>query len=189
MVYYIRFLKTPKVTCSNKHEATVKAVITVTTDLGDDFYPCDLDITVVAFDLWCEKLYQIIYGWRTGMRALPIGFTLKRKMLVGPVRLELTSGASAMNLLSTTMPEIVNARSEEFELSHASEAGKYIERCFRLSKNSSLHIKEDTGNSIARHIWWGTSCRRCRSLTLLGMPELRWQHISMTCWSFLLAIQ
>ena len=42
MVHYVRFLKPPRSCSLEKSQTLVKALITVTTDLGDDFLPCDL---------------------------------------------------------------------------------------------------------------------------------------------------
>ncbi|KAG9874646.1 hypothetical protein KCV05_g22610, partial [Aureobasidium melanogenum] len=68
-MHYVRFLKTPKVHVENG-SVTLTAVITLTTDLGETFYPHDLQLAATLRqpdqdgDIYLRRTLQ----WRQDMR-------------------------------------------------------------------------------------------------------------------------
>ena len=81
MVHYIRFLKPPKLHKESGSRATVKTLITVTTDLGDDFFPSNLDLTAVLVqsdDRVCESSGCCKVIWKGGARVLWVEVAAER---------------------------------------------------------------------------------------------------------------
>jgi hypothetical protein len=174
---YLRFLKPPKLEGSK-----IKAVLTITTDLGESFYLEDAQIAVhVRRHGANEDLQREILSWRAGMRALPVEIHAKG----------LTSNKISFYLLAVaehgegwkkpSTPAISDVSYDEDELRAliptvniasypivgvwsdliasnptAMKNPRRVERRLRHSSLDSppLRIWEDTGESIARHIWY-----------------------------------
>ncbi|MCJ1377430.1 hypothetical protein MMC17_000525 [Xylographa soralifera] len=175
MVFYIRFLKVPKISPSNAaSEYSVKTTITITSDLGEEFLAQDVELFA---DLDCNGITHTPTHrpkWRAGMRALPIEFRVNKKDIVGPLRLCISGHrpTAADQLSATRMPELVSAWSGFFGASSSPEAPRNIERRFDLNVIgcAELFIWEETGESIARHIW-DASLGLVAHLRVLLQPE------------------
>ncbi|MCJ1396366.1 hypothetical protein MMC18_009256 [Xylographa bjoerkii] len=158
MVFYIRFLKVPKIFPSNAAFTFIVATtVTLTSDLGDEFLAQDVELFA---HLACNGVIHTPPHrpkWQAGMRALRFEFCVSNKDAAGPLRLCISSHSPSGpdQLSATRMPELVSARSGSFGVSTAREAPRKVER--RLDINVSgcaeLSIWEETGESIARHIW------------------------------------
>ena len=160
MVYYIRFLKSPKVFASGPSRYLVKALMTITTDLGDAFCPYDVDIetTLIPLDEADppSAFPCLRSSWKGTMRCLWI------EVVTGPldqhVRLSVTSqdgpnlSTSFCSILSS-LPSIVALCSDRFSLSNGETAGNIVQRSFRTGSNVAVSIYEESGESIACHIW------------------------------------
>ncbi|OKL64114.1 hypothetical protein UA08_00142 [Talaromyces atroroseus] len=165
MVYYIRFLKTPRTQAVKPGLVSVSALISVTTDLGDAFLAEDVVLQAQLIDAGTMEsansvLQEFSYKWEAGRRELAIS--------IGPVRLASkvsrvilaigTKSTSTVNLDTdlcdpTRVPLVISGWSAPFGVSQNTPAEKLIERRFMLQNKIQLRIWEETGNNIARHIW------------------------------------
>ena len=153
MVWYVRFLKTPKI----DQKGHVRTLITITTDLGDLFYPADLIlhamITRSEKDANCMSEWQTVQ-WKSGMRTLWIDIVnidaRSRKKLRLVVNLERNSEGNIIS--GGRVPEILGAWSGTFDREQ-NQASSIIERRYRTDLGLERVITEETGESIARHIW------------------------------------
>ena len=154
MVYYIRFLKTPKL---DIQKCIVRALVTITTDLGDDFYPADVDLYAAVIndaskesDTEWERVL-----WKRSTRNMWIEIRKTQLEDKGSMRLLVStqSTLAADTLLLRSLPEILSVRCEVFE-KEKPQAGDRVERRYRTSLGNQRAIYEDTGESIARHVWY-----------------------------------
>ncbi len=157
MVHYVRFLKPPKVETTSTGNATVKSLITITNDLGDEFYQGDLELDAGLFPPGREMMVPLVHKrfmWTSGMRTLWI---IVERILLDirwPVRLHITpSNTPAETSLLKNFPDVLSAWSNSFGIGLNVEAGKRVERRLELTSDNILSIFEECGESIARHIW------------------------------------
>ena len=157
MIHHIRFLKLPRVEVKGPSSVIIKALITVTTDLGDSFFPSRIALSA---GLWFDGhllAENSRFAWEHGMRSLWIEFILtKTKQLRWPLQMHVSHapGGQALNLLSVEpLPQIIDVSSPPFPSQGDGEASKRVLRMFQLAPRQILRIHEDTGDSIARHIW------------------------------------
>ena len=153
MVWYIRFLKTPKF----HQKSNVRALITVTTDLGDAFYPRDLTLHAMIVTTESEKDWMSEWqtvNWKIGMRSLWIhidhldtGTPVDLRLVVNSEQSKEGSSVSLENI-----PEILGVWSDTFDWIEK-VATNMIERRYRTHHGKSMAIFEETDESIARHIW------------------------------------
>ncbi|KAI4253191.1 MAG: hypothetical protein LQ352_003842 [Teloschistes flavicans] len=157
MVHYIRFLKPPRLIANAKlpTRTSLTALITITTDLGDAFYPGDVDVHVAL----AEQDNVTSLGtvcWKSGMRCLRVEIQVALHTSTYPARFLFTCCESLRmdSLQLGQLPDIVSAWTEDF---HADDDLKLdadlIIRSFRLPNGQVLKICEENGESIARHIW------------------------------------
>lgn len=161
MVFYVRFLKAPRVQKQKGGTLCVAALVSVTTDLGDAFLAQDVDLlaTLQGEDSQ-EPLYQEPVKWTAGKRELPI--------MLGPFPEQLSRQSIVLGLNATdprrprprsldplfetgAVPLVISGWSAPFGGPQYLSAEKLVER--RLGGEMGLRIWEETGNSIARHIW------------------------------------
>lgn len=142
---YIRFLKVPKT-----DGETLSALVTVTSDLGEDFLAADVALTAAVRspeyngDIFLRKSLK----WTAGMRALPVTFDLRHCDLDWPVVLHVGPKSSQIS------DRLISAWSSPLDFpAGILEAEKKVERRFTPLSNRTLSIWEETGDSIARHIW------------------------------------
>lgn len=160
----VRFLKTPKVKVENGN-VSLSAVVTVTTDLGETFYLEDVALAVIVRapeqngDIYLRRTFQ----WTAGMRALPINLDITRHDIDWPARVHVgVKGAHMSDHFEKhnnpdALPSIISVWSESLNpLNGTFETGKRVERRFMPLSERSLNIYEDTGESIARHLWDGS---------------------------------
>jgi hypothetical protein len=145
MVYYIQFLKTPRVS-PKKGSLFISALICITTDLGDDFLAEDVELIVSSIHK--SPGFEQKVTWNAGNRELAIN--------LGPLPSALVQ--QSMQLSVKLQPEVTGDRplvplvmaatSAPFGLKLPAE--KLV---LRDGPSEGLNIWEETGNSIARHIW------------------------------------
>ena len=177
MVHYIRFLKAPKVQGINPRQSNVKCLITITTDLGDDFYQGD--IMLYANLVWSGKeqvqkrSLRKRFKWRPGLRSLWILYESIPSEICRSAHLQVTSSETHTDGFdSEVYPDILSAWSEDFGIDHSTEASRRVERRLKLRPGNILSIFEDPGESIARHIWYVSCPSRMQLLTAAGMQVL-----------------
>ncbi|KAK4936520.1 hypothetical protein LTR10_022627 [Elasticomyces elasticus] len=154
MVHYIRFLRTPQ-TDVNPKTIDVSAVVAVTTDLGDALYSKDLEliITVVEANHPHGVLHTDTAMWQAGSRALKLKVNCHGKYRSRSVRLHVTTKETLFALKMLDVPRIVDVWSVTFPLNEKQRTEPIVERQFFLPNRSRLRMWEETGDSIARHIW------------------------------------
>ncbi|KAF9629933.1 putative Nicotinamide N-methyltransferase [Lasiodiplodia theobromae] len=154
---YIRFLKVPKT-----DGKTITALITVTSDLGEDFLAADVALAATIRspeyngDIFLRKSIK----WTAGMRALPLTFDVRHCDLdwpvvvhVGPKSNQVSDRFERQNN-NPELPSLISAWSSILDApAGIKEAEKKVERRFTPLSNRTLSIWEETGDSIARHIW------------------------------------
>ncbi|KAL4890954.1 putative methyltransferase-domain-containing protein [Aspergillus ambiguus] len=163
MVYYVRFLKTPRFQKQKPNVVTVSALLCVTTDLGDAFLAQDVDLLVSLTLHKTEKvIYQEPVKWRAGKREVAISLgPFPSQLLQKAIVLSVTAGdvrkpsAPSPDRLSgqASVPLVVSGYSAPFGGSEPLISEKLVERRFAPNDKLQLKIWEETGNSIARHIW------------------------------------
>jgi hypothetical protein len=159
MVHYIRFLKTPLLSKPNPKECRISALITITTDLGDALFTKDTSITVyihpIASTAAHGKGLQTV-RWTSKSRVLAITINFIRSQLQLPARLFVTSTDGGLDDVVTlsSLPGIVPAWSAPFNDVDMKQADLLVERRLKFPDRGSLSIWEETGDSIARHIWY-----------------------------------
>ena len=156
---YIRFLKTPRIVTDKKSlRCEVQCLITIASDLGDSFLPYDIQLSA---ELLSSQAPEQVLLWKTvrwtrGMRTLPIAFPLPRRSASSKLRVRVGGEPKATydeyTELSNEQRGVVSAWSAEFLSS--SEAVKLVERRFMMPPDGPVvRIWEETGESIARHLW------------------------------------
>ncbi|KAJ5206991.1 hypothetical protein N7491_002378 [Penicillium cf. griseofulvum] len=155
MVYYVRFLKTPRIQ-QQKGSIYLSALICITTDLGDCFFAEDVDLMVVARDHSPRVLFEKTIKWNASNRELaiilgPFPSNLAQQSMVLTVQVPNPPGYSIPQY--PPIPLVVGATSAPFG-PRSTPAEKLVQRQIQYSgKASPIQIWEETGNSIARHIW------------------------------------
>lgn len=162
MVFYSRFLKTPRLQ-KQKGTVSVSALICITTDLGDAFLAEDVHLlATLSVDQTDKILYKEPLKWTAGKRELPISLGpfpehFSRQTVVLSVNaIDLRRPETRWNdslLGSAGVPLVISGWSAPFGGSQALVAEKLVERRFGPTDRLDLRIWEETGNSIARHIW------------------------------------
>jgi hypothetical protein len=159
---YIRFLKTPRVvTEKGTSKSQISCLITVTSDLGDSFLPHNLELSA---ELLSSQPTEEIKVWRTvqwaaGMRSLLVTFPLAKILSSTKLRIRVGVEPKSIHDAFDKLSEegtcgVVSAWSPEF-YPFATTGGteKLVERRFDLSGGHIISIYEETGESIARHLW------------------------------------
>lgn len=135
IMYYIRLLRAPRI-----QESKITAVVTITSDLGDAFFPRDVDI-IARLHQGTVTVASKRFPWKKGMRVIKIDLLACNQALL----LEVTSTCAADDLVKA-QGSILTAWSIVGE-------SDYVAR--RLQGPwGTIQIWEETGESIARHIWY-----------------------------------
>ena len=153
MVWYIRFLKSPKL----DYRSNVRALITITSDLGDVFYAAEIVLYAAIMSSERRKKSRSAWEavtWKSGMRALWIDIANVDVDASVDLRLVVNSKQSTEggSISLENIPEILAVWSDTFD-QNKSQAGNIIERRYRTNSKYENVLMEETGESIARHIW------------------------------------
>lgn len=155
MVHYLRFLRTPQIANISRKTVEVSAVTAVTTDLGDSFF--SQDVTIIARIVDATKHGEILcsaeVSWKNGSRAGKIILQCNAKHTGRLVHLHLTTRDTISAHASREIPPIVDVWSSQFTIKAQAKAAPLVERRFQLPAKAQARIWEETGDSIARHIW------------------------------------
>ncbi|KIX00406.1 uncharacterized protein Z518_10545 [Rhinocladiella mackenziei CBS 650.93] len=154
MVHYIRFLRTPQVEAGKK-TVDVSAVVAVTTDLGDAFYAVNVDLVAEAVEATRPHVvfHSQTFPWQATSRALKFSLNCPGKYVSRSVRLHVTTKDTIASSARREVPQILDVWSIAFPLSDKQRTDPIVERQVLLPNNSPVCISEETGDSIARHIW------------------------------------
>ena len=158
---YIRFLKTPRIVQEKRSSApSVSCLITITSDLGDSFFPYQATLCAeLCSEGSAEALLSKTVNWATGMRSLQITFpfnlhtTLPIHVRIGVVQKSLSDCHST--LAEGHVRGVVSAWSAPLDPAKGvNQSLKLVERQFNFSSGAVIQIWEETGESIARHLWY-----------------------------------
>lgn len=159
MVHYIRYLRTPQIKEVSKKAIEISAVAAITTDLGDSFL--SQDVTVIARLIDVTKHAEILcttdLQWRSGARALKITLSCNLKHAGRLAYVQLTTRDTISALGLDSVPAIIDVYSSHFLLKPKARPEELVERRLMLHGRSQARIWEETGDSIARHIWFVVS--------------------------------
>ncbi|KAF2710554.1 hypothetical protein K504DRAFT_481607 [Pleomassaria siparia CBS 279.74] len=157
---YIRFLKPPRIVRSKTlSPLAISTLVTVTSDLGDSFLPYDVTLYVDLVTEDGPRICGTEVQWTAGMRSLAISLPIAS--LPDPPDSQIRVGTQKnvnydeMSLLSDMpIPGVVSAWSAPINLDkNIDMAEKFVQRRFGAHGTSGVHLWEETGESIARHIW------------------------------------
>ncbi len=152
MVHYIRFLSPPQVLQGQRKDFTISAVIAVTTDLGDTFLAQDIDLRcrMVEVSQKPNVLQEQPFLWKGASLALKIAVTVPRKHVSQFVRMHVMPAVAET---VSGVPKVMDVWSMPFELANGQRAEPLVDRELLITGETDLKIREETGDSIARHIW------------------------------------
>lgn len=181
-MHYIRFLKPPRFvrSASGAGPATLSAKITITTDLGESFLAIDLALVVeLEIDDGNGKrrivdVPGLEYVWkgRNGMRALEVSVRvpLSKAKQAGRILKMLVRPKESRHTVDTFVDVLRGAGQEEededaggvvavrsMDVYTSNNGVGMAERLFAEGKGDEkieVCIWEETGESIARHIWY-----------------------------------
>jgi hypothetical protein len=155
MVHYIRFLRTPYVSNVSRKAIDVASVVTVTTDLGDSFYANALDLVVRLVDATNrnEVLCSEVVRWHEGSRAVKFAVSCNANLTDRLISVNLTTENSMKAWTGKQVPGILDVWSLPFTLTDGQRTDPLVERRLLLRNGNTLRVREETGDSIARHIW------------------------------------
>ncbi|TEY71516.1 hypothetical protein BOTCAL_0091g00010 [Botryotinia calthae] len=171
-MHYIRLFKQPRLvpiasSASSSSPRILSAKITITTDLGESYLMSDVklraEVEVDGISLGSGKEY--IWKGTNGMRSLEIQIPIKVQrgveqwttMIVRPAE-NIYGVDSFEDVLGISQNEggIVKVRSRSIDLkTGATRSEGMAERVFSTGygRRDKIRIWEETGESIARHIW------------------------------------
>ncbi|KAK8197705.1 putative methyltransferase-domain-containing protein [Phyllosticta capitalensis] len=153
---YIRFLKVPRA-----DSKSISCVVTITSDLGEDFLAEDVALSATVRgpqdcgDIFLRKSLK----WTAGMRALPVKFDLRHCDLDWPVVVHVgqkdqLADYFETHLTGSELPAVISVTSAPLNVpAGICEAERKVHRRLVPLSNRPLKIWEETGESIARHIW------------------------------------
>ena len=151
-MHYIRYLKPPRVDIK-RSGASVKALVTITTDLGDDFLQAELQLHSILLGASGRISEWRTINWKPGMRVIWIEVDFVLSTLRTEAFTLLVScrrNTDADEIAMESFPDIMSARSR-VSISGVPPVDK-IERRLRTMREE-IHIFEEMGESIARHLW------------------------------------
>ncbi|KAH7132134.1 putative methyltransferase-domain-containing protein [Dendryphion nanum] len=158
---YIRFLKTPRLVAGkDASNPQIHCLITITSDLGDSFLPYDIALVV---ELRSGKTEEIVTSrsvqWTAGMRDLFIKLPYRKDRASPSLKIRISvdpkSPADDLERLREQDTRgVVSAWSALLDpSSEHKQSEKLIERRISVPGAKPVCIWEETGESIARHLW------------------------------------
>ena len=155
-MHYVRFLKPPYL-ASEGDKSLVKCLFTITTDLGDSFYPQDVPLTASLHsqDLDGDIFLRKNLSWTQGMRSLRLDFDITYSDVDWPLRIHVGPKGSPYSDHFESQLAVISAWSDNIDKHGAgAEAARMVERRFIPFSDRIISIFEETGESIARHLWY-----------------------------------
>ena len=145
-------------TVINHTRSAVKALVTITSDLGENIYQGDLSLhgALISLDEKDTLLSESHVLWKQGMRTLWIEIDQKRlPQLTWPVQMVVAAHKRAVvdPVSLDDIPEFVSIWSESFDADATKTNSQWVTRRFEPTAGVSVNIREETGDSIARHVW------------------------------------
>ncbi|KAK5164129.1 uncharacterized protein LTR77_010220 [Saxophila tyrrhenica] len=161
-MHYIRFLSIPRIQV-DRGTVLLKAVLTITTDLGETFYPEDLELVATIRDpehdgdIYLRR--RIPWKGSTGARSVPVKFDMSHQDVEWPACMHVSVANTKTSLSKPTgfLPPIVDVWSSTLNPTKGHMTASHrVQRRFTSSAERDLVLEEDAGDSIARHLWDGS---------------------------------
>lgn len=134
----------------------LKAVLTITTDLGETFYPdpTELIATIQSSDRDGDIYLRRRLGWKAGSRNVALSLDLTRQDIDWPAVVHISVKSTPTGFL----PPIVDVCSAPLNprKGHFNSGSLVTRRFTSTSSERDLVLFEETGDSIARHLWDGS---------------------------------
>lgn len=170
-----------------KGSMVVSVLITITTDLGESYLLRDEPIVANLRTSSGKVISTSKFAWAAGMRNLKVELQVRRDLMQGDAGTELevmTVGSTADDLsVKVQEPAVVSAWAFVAICSPDKQHQEtFVRRRLRLPDGKQLTVWEETGESIARHIWYGLRRKAAVSadvwisslMMTLGMEALLW---------------
>lgn len=158
-MHWLRFLKPPTIV-ETESSWLIRAVLTITTDLGETFFYGDAFVAV-----HCQGAHELdglaLHGfeaarirWTPGMRALPFDIRVP-KCSPRPATLSLHIVLPSKEVRKGPGSEVdgVIPVWSSIPATETPDGRRLVWRRFDLPRGLHIKIMEETGESIARHIW------------------------------------
>lgn len=139
----------------------LKATLTVTTDLGETFYPKNLELVASLRDvdqdgdIYIRRKVQ----WNAGGRAVSVTLDLSHQDVEWPacIHIAVRNTSSSKNTGYGFLPPVAEIWSGVLNPTKGQmESGIRVERRFTSLSERTVSLLEDAGDSIARHVWDGS---------------------------------
>ncbi|KAF2645454.1 hypothetical protein P280DRAFT_417219 [Massarina eburnea CBS 473.64] len=182
---YIRFLKTPRIVHEkNSPKTHISCLITITSDLGDSFLPQDITLSAELLHVGKHGHQEDVVLWKSvtwtsGMRVLPITLPLSKSHNAWPLRVRIgVAPKSEYDNFGELVEErgwrgVVSAWSGLVDVTQGVEvAENFVKRRFDVGVEGALEIFEETGESIARHLWDAGITLACHIKSILSENEM-----------------
>lgn len=135
-----------------------RAVLTITTDLGETFYPeaTELVATIRSSDPDGDIYLRRRLPWKPGLRNIPLLFNISYQDVDWPAVMHVSVNAKPKS--PGFLPPIVDVWSAPLNPTRGHlKSGTLVTRRFTsISSERDLVLFEETGDSIARHLWDGS---------------------------------
>ncbi|KAK0117612.1 hypothetical protein ONS95_011947 [Cadophora gregata] len=186
-MHYIRFLKAPRRKQDSRGFQSLSAVITITTDLGDAFLCSDLALLVELEDTRSGKRLDGCqpkdYTWRgvDGFKGLSVEIPIGKSALRAGLEVKMQIRAKDQQHMAEDFDHVLGHRPNQSDdgggivsLRGIPNGNGIVERVFKYGGDQSVHIWEESGESIARHIWDAGLVLSAYLTTVLGeLPSSR----------------
>ena len=157
-MHYIRFVKFPHVERDRAKPScplTVSALVTVETDLGEAFLSQDvtLQASFRADNPERTLLASQKVSWKKGLRLVKLQMAFEAKSNTNGILCVSASERRADDLRKEVFPDgILSIWSPPLPFDGVADKS-YVERKLIVADSKVVSIWEETGQSIARHIW------------------------------------
>ncbi|KAH7380951.1 putative methyltransferase-domain-containing protein [Cadophora sp. MPI-SDFR-AT-0126] len=165
-MHYIRFLKAPRMTQDIRGLQSLTAVITITTDLGDAFLYSDLPLAIELEDAHGRKLQDggkgKDYVWRAsdGYKGLLVEVPIGIQTMRAGAQVKMVIKAKKEQFMAEDFDHVLGHKSRDSDdegsvvtLRGLPDGNGIVERVFKFGDGQDVHVWEESGESIARHIW------------------------------------
>ena len=171
-MHYIRFLKAPKIARDSHGQQILSAIITITTDLGDAFLYSDLPLVIELEDIHGKKLQdggkakELIWTSSDGFKGLPVEVPLGISGVRAGTDVKMVIKAKEEQHLVDCFDHVLDGSRSGTDddgsvvtLRGLPDNNGMVERVLKYGNERAIHIWEESGESIARHVWYapGTS--------------------------------
>ena len=129
-------------------------MLALTTDLYDSYYPEDVDlqVRVLSAEEHDNVVLAQICRWKANSRVLKLVLQCNGKYASKSVRLHIARSTRAA-AAATALPTLLDVWSAPLTLTDKQRADPMVMRKLVLPNQSELTVWEETGESMARHVW------------------------------------